>query len=212
MSRTCALPRTAHQAYIRPMRRNVFRPLWVILALLLLLEAWLWDHLEPIVARVVNLVPWGRLKVAVGRWIEGLPPYAALGVFVIPLIVVLPVKFLEVYFIATGNLFGTIVTLVLAKLLGLGVTAFVFDATRDKLLQIPWFHRMYDWFIWARDWAYAQTEPIRARIRKIVWMFRPERARRTFRRLMRLRRSYNRPPDVSVPSSERRVAPTGRAP
>ncbi|HEY6754485.1 MAG TPA: hypothetical protein VI077_07195 [Pseudolabrys sp.] len=194
------------------MRRNVFRPLWVILALLLLLEAWLWDHLEPIVARVVNLVPWGRLKVAVGRWIEGLPPYAALGVFVIPLIVVLPVKFLEVYFIATGNLFGTIVTLVLAKLLGLGVTAFVFDATRDKLLQIPWFHRMYDWFIWARDWAYAQTEPIRARIRKIVWMFRPERARRTFRRLMRLRRSYNRPSDVSVPSSERRVAPTGRAP
>jgi hypothetical protein len=49
----------------------------------------------------------------------------------------MPVKFLEVYFIATGNWFGTIVTLVLAKLLGLGVTAFVVDATRDKLLQIP---------------------------------------------------------------------------
>ena len=73
----------------------------------------------------------------------------------------MPVKFLEVYFIATGNWFGTIVTLVLAKLLGLGVTAFVVDATRDKLLQIPWFHRMYDWFIWALDWAYTQklTDP-----------------------------------------------------
>jgi hypothetical protein len=175
------------------MRRKAFRPLWVILALLLLLEAWLWDHLEPIVARVVNLVPWGRIKIAVARWIEDLPPYAALFVFVIPLIVVLPVKFLEVYFIATANLLGTIVTLVLAKLLGLGVTAFVFDATRDKLLQIPWFRQMYDWVMWARDWAYMQTEPIRLRIRKIVWMFRPDRAGRTFRRLMRLRRSYNRP-------------------
>ena len=176
------------------MRRKAFRPLWVILALLLLVEAWLWDHLEPIVARVVNLIPWGKVKVAVARWIEDLPPYAALGVFVIPLIVVLPVKLLEVYFIATANLVGTIVTLLLAKLLGLGVTAFVFDATRDKLLQIPWFRRMYDRVMWARDWAYAQTEPIRARIRKIVWMFRPDRARRTFRRLMRLRRSYrNRP-------------------
>jgi hypothetical protein len=175
------------------MRRKAFRPLWVILALLLLLEAWLWDHLEPIVARVVNLVPWGRIKIAVARWIEDLPPYAALFVFVIPLIVVLPVKFLEVYFIATANWLGTIVTLVLAKLLGLGVTAFVFDATRDKLLQISWFRQMYDWVMWARDWAYMQTEPIRLRIRKIVWMFRPDRAGRSFRRLMRLRRSYNRP-------------------
>ena len=118
------------------MRRNAFRPLWVILALLLLLEAWLWDHLEPIVARVVNFIPWGRVKIAVARWVENLPPYVALIVFVIPLIVVLPVKFLEVYFIATGNWFGAVVTLLLAKLLGLGVTAFVFDATRGKLLQI----------------------------------------------------------------------------
>ena len=57
------------------MRRNAFRPLWVILALLLLLEAWLWDHLEPIVARVVNIFPWGRVKIAVARAIENLPPY-----------------------------------------------------------------------------------------------------------------------------------------
>ncbi|MGB8578131.1 MAG: hypothetical protein WCD56_16410, partial [Pseudolabrys sp.] len=70
------------------MRRNVFRPLWVILALLLLLEAWLWDHLEPIVARVVNLLPWSKIKIAVARWIEDLPPYAALVVFVVPLVVV----------------------------------------------------------------------------------------------------------------------------
>jgi hypothetical protein len=114
----------------------MLRPLWVILALLLLVEAWLWDHLEPIVARVVNFVPWRKLKVAVARWVDGLPPYAALVVFVVPFIVVLPMKFLGLYFIATGNWFGTVATLSLAKLLGLGVTAFVFDATRDKLLQI----------------------------------------------------------------------------
>lgn len=120
------------------MRRNALRPLWVILALLLLVEAWLWDHLEPIVARVVNFVPWRKLKIAVARWVEDLPPYAALGVFVVPFVVVLPMKFLGLYFITTGNWFGTVATLSLAKLLGLGVTAFVFDATRDKLLQISW--------------------------------------------------------------------------
>jgi hypothetical protein len=52
---------------------------------------------------------------------------------------------------------------------------------------------MYDWFLWARDWSRTQTEPIRTRIRKIFWLFMPERAGRTFRRLIRLRRSYNRP-------------------
>ena len=182
------------RAYTLFMRRNALRPLWVILALLLLVEAWLWDHLEPIVARVVNLVPWHKLKIAVALWIEDLPPYAALVVFVVPFVVVLPVKFLGLYFIAAGYWLGSITTLLLAKLLGLGVTAFVFDATRHKLLQISWFQRMYDWVMWARDWAYAQTDPIRVRIRKLLWMLRPERARRTFRRLMRLRRSYrNRP-------------------
>ena len=80
-----------------PMRRWL-RPLWVILAPVFLLEAWLWDHLEPIVARVVNLVPWGRVKVWLKGTIEGLPPWAALGVFIIPLIVLLPLKFLEVFF------------------------------------------------------------------------------------------------------------------
>ena len=176
------------------MRRNFFRPLWVILALLLLLEAWLWDHLEPIVARVVNLIPWGRVKTVLARLLDKLPPYAALIVFVIPVLVLLPLKFLEVYFLATRNWIGAIAALIFAKLLGLGVTAFVFDVTRGKLLQIFWFQRMYDWFMWARDWARTQTEPIRARIRKIIWLFMPERAGRTLRRLNRLRRAYrNRP-------------------
>src|SRR6476659_11500185 len=91
------------------MRRNLFRPLWVILALLLLLEAWLWDHLEPLVARIVNVIPWGRVKTILGRQIENLPPYASLVVFIVPVIVLLPLKFLEVYFLATANWFAAIV-------------------------------------------------------------------------------------------------------
>jgi hypothetical protein len=78
--------------------------------------------------------------------------------------------------------------LVLAKLLGLGVTAFVFDATRHKLLQMAWFSRMYDWFMWARAWAHAQTEPVRERLKQLTWLLKPQRAGRFFRRFTRLRR------------------------
>ena len=168
--------------------RRLLRPLWIVLALLFLLEAWLWDHLEPIVARVVNVVPLGRLKGWIKRTIEHLPPWAALGVFAVPFLVLLPLKFLEVYLIATRNWLGAGAVLLLAKLLGLGVTAFVFDATRDKLLQMAWFRGLYDWMMWARDRAHAITEPVRERLRRMAWLLKPQRAGRFLRRLMRLRR------------------------
>jgi hypothetical protein len=178
------------------MRRHLLRPLWTVLALLFLLEAWLWDHLKPLVAWVVELIPLARIKARLMAAIEGLPPYAALGVFIVPFIVLLPLKFLEVYFLATRNWIGAVFVLVLAKLLGLGVTAFVFDATRGKLLQMAWFRRMYDWFMWARDWAHAQTEPIRQRLAQLTWLLRPQRAGKFFRRLMRLRRRAYRGGEV----------------
>ena len=168
--------------------RRLLRPLWIVLALLFLMEAWLWDHLEPVVARVVNLVPWGKLKEKLARAIENLPPWATLIVFIIPFIVLLPLKFLSAYFLATRNWLCAAVTMFLAKCLGLGVTAFVFDVTRDKLLQMAWFRRMFDWFMWLRERAHALTEPIRQRIRQLVWLLKPQRAGRFFRRLMQLRR------------------------
>jgi len=172
--------------------RRWLRPVWVVLALLFLLEAWLWDHLQPIVARVVNVIPWGRVKVWLKGLIEGLPPWAALGVFIVPFIVLLPLKFLEVFFLAKRQWLAAGLVLILAKLIGLGVTAFVFDATRGKLLQMAWFARMFDWFMWARDWAHEITEPVRERVRQLTWLLKPQRAGRFLRRLMKLRRNAYR--------------------
>jgi len=170
------------------MRRHLLRPLWIVLALLFLAEAWLWDHLEPIVARVVNLVPWGKLKDRLARLIEDLPPWATLIVFVVPFVIVLPLKFLGIYFLAKRNWLGATAILSIAKLLGLGVTAFVFDVTRAKLLQMAWFRQMYDWVMWLRNWAYDITEPVRERARQLVWLLKPQRAGRFIRRIIHLRR------------------------
>ena len=168
--------------------RRWLRPLWIILALFFLLEAWLWDHLEPIVARVVSLIPWGRLKDKLTRLVDYLPPWAVLFVFVIPFILMLPLKFLGLYLLATRNWLAAIGVGILAKLFGLGLTAFIFDVTRDKLLQIAWFRQLHDWLLWARDWAHAQTAPIRQRLHRLMWLLKPQRAGRFLRRLMRLRR------------------------
>ena len=168
--------------------RRWLRPLWIVLALLFLLEAWLWDRLEPVVARVVNLIPWGPLKAALVWLVDRLPPWAVLFVFFIPFIVMTPLKIIGVYFLAKGNWFGAISIFLLIKLLGLGLTAFIFEVTREKLLQMAWFRRVYGWFLWARAWAHAQTEPIRQRLHQLTWLLKPQRAGRFLRRLIRLRR------------------------
>jgi len=170
------------------MRRHLLRPLWIVLALIFLAEAWLWDHLEPVVARVVNLFPWGRFKQQLARLIQDMPPWAVLFVFIIPFVLMLPLKFLEVYFLATRNWLGAFLVIVFVKLVGLGVTAFIFDVTRDKLLQMAWFRRLYEWMLELRAWAHGITEPVRERMRQLVWLLKPQRAGRFLRRFMRMRR------------------------
>ena len=39
------------------MMRRLLQPVWVLLAIIFLIEAWLWDHLEPVVAWFVALIP-----------------------------------------------------------------------------------------------------------------------------------------------------------
>jgi hypothetical protein len=172
--------------------RRWLRPLWVILALLFLLEAWLWDHLQPLVARIVNFIPWDTLKSRMARLIERLPPWATLLVFIVPFIAMLPLKFLEVYFLATRNWLGAAGVILFVKLVGLGITAFIFDVTRDKLLQMAWFKRMYEWVLDLREWAHNITEPVRDRMRQLTWLLKPQRAGKFLRRLMRLRRRVYR--------------------
>src|SRR5436305_1528353 len=79
--------------------RRLLKPFWILLALFFLVEAWLWDHLRPLVAAVVNVIAWDKLKARLAALVEWLPPWAVLIVFVIPFLVLLPLQSLEVYLI-----------------------------------------------------------------------------------------------------------------
>ena len=168
--------------------RRLLRPLLILLALLFLLEAWLWTHLEPIVAWVVAAIPLERLKARIAAAIGRLSPTATLIVFTVPFVVLFPLKFLEFWFLAHRHWTGAILTLVAAKLLGLGVTAFIFGAARPKLLQMPWFRSFYEWALWLLERAHALVDPLKRRIKTWLHMFSPARAGRTMRLFRRIRR------------------------
>ena len=170
--------------------RRWLRPLWVVLALLFLLEAWLWDHLEPIVARVVNLIPWGKLKVRLARLIEDLPPWAALVVFVIPFIVLLPLKFLGVYFLAHAAIGSAPIgcpdpgQAARPRRHRLHLRCDARQAVADGV--VPPDVRLVH-----VGCAIGRTSrPSRSaqRMQQLTWLLKPQRAGRFLRRLMRLRR------------------------
>lgn len=168
--------------------RRLFRPLLVLLALVFLFEAWLWTHLAPVVASIVARIPLRAIKAAIAHWVEDLPPAATFIVCAVPIAALLvPLKFLEVWMLVRGHWFGAIAVLAIAKVIGVGVTAFIFDATRPKLLQLAWFRRLYDRAIAWLDWAHELIDPIKRRLRSYFRMWAPRRAGRTLRLFVRTR-------------------------
>src|SRR5438105_15603262 len=145
--------------------RRLLQPFWVLLAVIFLIEAWLWDHLEPIVERIVALIPLRAFKQWLSEQVDALSPAMTLIVFVVPVLPLFPLKLVGLWLLANEYWLSAIVVLVFAKFFGLGVTAFVFDVTRPKLLQLPWFERLYGWVIALREKARAIIEPIKLRIR-----------------------------------------------
>lgn len=168
--------------------RRLLRPFLILLALVFLFEAWLWSHLAPVVGWIVARIPWAAFKARVATAIERLPPYPTLLVFLVPILVLLPLKFLGLWLLAHGFWLGALGVLALAKVVSLGVMAFIFDLTRPKLLQLRWFRWLYQHMIAWLAWAHGLVDPIKRRIRIWFRVFAPRRAGRTLRLLLRIRR------------------------
>lgn len=142
------------------------------LALLILFEEWGWEPLQRALAWVGRLPLLRQLEAGIAR----LPPRAALAVFLLPTLLLLPVKLLALAAIAHGHKLLGLAVIVLAKLLGTAVVARLFALTRPALLQLAWFARIYGrWTAW-KDALLAQV--------RASWAWRSGRA---VKRLLRQR-------------------------
>ena len=105
----------------------------IIVALVILFEEWGWEPLQRLLARL------GRLPLL--RQIEGLitrlPPKAALAVFLLPTLLLLPIKLLALWFIGNGHRLLGLLVIVAAKLVGTAVVARLFTLTRPALMTMP---------------------------------------------------------------------------
>jgi hypothetical protein len=150
------------------MTRRLLQPIWILLAIIFLIEAWLWDHLEPVVARVVAALPLRAFKQWLSERVDSLSPAMTLIVFIVPIIPLFPLKLVGLWLLTHEYWMSAIGTIIFAKFLGVGVTAFIFDVTRPKLLEMAWFEKLYEFVIGLRAKAMALVDPIKQRIMDVL--------------------------------------------
>src|SRR5665213_374026 len=150
------------------MMRRLLQPIWVLLAIIFLIEAWLWDHLEPVVAWVVAALPLRTFKQWLSDRVDSLSPAMTLIVFIVPIIPLFPLKLVGFWLLTHEYWMSAVLTIVFAKFLGVGVTAFIFDVTRPKLLEMAWFEKLYRFVMGLRAKAMALVDPIKQRIMDVL--------------------------------------------
>jgi hypothetical protein len=150
------------------MIRRLLQPIWILLAVIFLIEAWLWDHLEPIVAGVVAKIPLRTFKHWLAERVDTLSPAMTLIVFIVPVVPLFPLKLIGFWLLAHEYWLSAVFTILFAKFLGVGVTAFVFDVTRPKLLEMGWFGKLYEFVLALRAKAHELVDPIKQRIREVL--------------------------------------------
>lgn len=128
-------------------RTRLFAPLVHLAALLLLLEEWCWAVGARLGARLAR---WPLLAAVEAR-VRVLPPWGALCLFVLPGLMLLPVKLLAVVAIAHGHAVSGIATIVVAKIGGAAVVARLYALTLPTLLAVGWFARCHSWFMALKD-------------------------------------------------------------
>jgi hypothetical protein len=115
------------------------KPGMLVLAILFLFEAWVWDGCVAIARRIVALIPWTAFKARVKAIIAFIPAPIVLVLVGVPFAFVELIKPVFLWIAATGHPIFGLSAYVIAQFVGVGVIAAMFDLTRDKLMELPLF-------------------------------------------------------------------------
>jgi len=110
-----------------------------------------------------------RLRIfnALAAWLASLGPYPTLVLFLVPVIILEPVKPVGAYLIATSHLVSGVSLIAIGELLKIVIVERLFHFSRDKLMSIPAFARVYNW---AEAWLeYFRSQPLwQATFRQLI--------------------------------------------
>jgi hypothetical protein len=147
--------------------------LQTLVALIIVFEEWGWRPLAAALAQLARLKPFAWIEAQIQR----LPPYGALLVFGAPSLLLLPLKLVALFLIASGREFEATLLFIGAKIVGTAIVARLFQLTEAQLLRIPWFARVYGVFMpwknaltaWIHDsWPWRYGRVVKERVRRLM--------------------------------------------
>jgi hypothetical protein len=131
-------------------------------AVYLLIDAITVVLLRPLVRWIARVSEQLRIT----AWIRSLGPYSSLALFLVPLIVLEPVKPVSVYLMGTGHSTEGLLVLIVGEALKILFLERIFQITRPKLMSFRWF-----------AWAYGKIQHVFAYLMALtivktarVWM------------------------------------------
>lgn len=163
--------KTALSKSFGKLKRLLLAPLVYLVAVLLLIEDWLWD----VTARALDWLSTLAAVRALENGIVRLPPYAALATFVLPALLLVPVKIMALFALAHGHAPLGIAILLTAKVAGAALSARLYQLTKPALMSLAWFARWLTAFIHFKNrliarlratHAWHRLQQIRSRIRR----------------------------------------------
>lgn len=162
-------PPPAHSSWVARLLRV---PALVLVTLYFLFDDVVLAAFRPVVAWAAGL----RIMLRFAVFLRRLPPYPTLALFLVPFVVLEPLKILGLWIMATGRFTPGLALLLTAHVASIVFVERLFHATRDKLLTIGWFAwgyvrvmRLYDWSMGrlraTASWRWAAATIAHARLR-----------------------------------------------
>jgi hypothetical protein len=128
-------------------------------ALWFFLEEFGWHPLAAWLGGLTRWPPWGRLEARIAR----VPPRPALALFLVPVVMLLPVKVMALQLIHAGRPLAGLVVIVAAKLLGTAIGGRLFVLLRPQLMKLRRFARTMAW------WRHTRRRVRRALEASTAW-------------------------------------------
>ena len=148
MRRALSERRIAVNRLVKP----VVQPVLLILAgIYFLVDAIFMTLAKPLGDWIAKCALFSGLK----AWIVSLRPYPTLALFLVPLIILEPVKPVAAYLAATGHVIISLAVLATGEMLKLVLVERLFSLSRDKLLSIAGFAWAYGKYRICREWLEA---------------------------------------------------------
>lgn len=148
-----------------------------ILAVILIIEEWLWDGLSAFGHFLIGLLRLDDFE----RWLTQVSPNVALVAIIVPVLIVTPINLFALGLLAHGLILQGILLEIVAKLLGTLLVSRVFTLTKNQLLSFRLLAVIYltimHWLNWAHQkitdtTVYKLAKALKLQLKSIIsgWM------------------------------------------